>query len=230
VRMYRTGDLGRWLPDGQIEYIGRKDHQVKIRGHRIELGEVEAALRTHELVETVAVIAQQVENDQVLIAYVVSPEELNVTDLRDHLALKLPNYMLPGFFVQLAELPLTANGKLDRKALPNPTGIGLGTDAACVPPENETQKRLVEIWSELLTIDKAKISISDNFFELGGHSLRAVTMLTTVQTAFDIQIGLTEFFKAPTISSLSQFIKLVDRMEPADSTEFEEEDESELIF
>ena len=145
TRMYRTGDLARWLPDGNIEFLGRIDHQVKIRGFRIELGEIESRLMQHPRIREVVVIARtDAGKDKYLCAYYVAGEELEVKELRSFLAAELPGYMLPGFFVPLKALPLTANGKVDRKALPDPDrSLISGTEY--VPAANETEQKLVEI-------------------------------------------------------------------------------------
>ena len=167
-RIYRTGDLGRWLPDGSIEFIGRKDHQVKIRGYRIELQEVELALLLQDPIDEVAVVDIVAgSGEKELAAYIVSRAILNITDIRSALAKILPQYMLPTYFVQLEHMPLTSNGKLDRKALPVPQEIIISSESGYIPPVTETQHMLVDIWSAVLERKPDQIGIKDNFFEIG---------------------------------------------------------------
>ncbi|MCW3101570.1 MAG: Nonribosomal peptide synthetase, partial [Bacteroidetes bacterium] len=176
-RIYKTGDLGRWLPDGSIEFIGRKDDQVKIRGYRIELGEIEHVLQQQPHVESCVVMARNnSKEEKVLVAYVVSKETLNTSDLRTRLENSLPAYMVPLYFVQIDSMPLSANGKINRKALPHQMEPGMGNGREYIAARNETEKLLVEIWSELLGIEQKQISVRDNFFELGGHSLTAMKL------------------------------------------------------
>ncbi|WP_354306148.1 amino acid adenylation domain-containing protein, partial [Pedobacter sp. UYP1] len=212
-RMYRTGDLGRWLEDGNIEYLGRLDDQVKIRGYRIELGEIEAALRSYPGVEG-AVVTAGVEGavvtaggrtEKELVAYVVSQEELYISDLRVHLSRILPDYMLPAHFVQLDEIPLNANGKADRKSLPDPLGLELGTGIEYIAPRNKVEEQLVEIWGELL--DKENISVKDSFFDLGGHSLKAIRLINQLYKIFEVTIVLKYIFETPVLEDLAELIK-----------------------
>ncbi|MFC2146794.1 amino acid adenylation domain-containing protein, partial [Acidobacteriota bacterium] len=183
-RLYKTGDLVRWLPDGNIEFLGRIDHQVKIRGFRIELGEIESQLLSYNGVKEAVVLTKETTNkcndskenrDKYLVAYVVleSGVSLSVLQLKDYLSKILPPYMVPSYFVMLDRIPLTANGKNDRRALPEPQPGEIGIDY--VSPRNAVEKELVKIWSEVLSIDENKIGIDDNFFQLGGHSLNATT-------------------------------------------------------
>ncbi|WP_404649007.1 AMP-binding enzyme, partial [Dyella flagellata] len=167
ARMYRTGDLGRWLPDGTIEFLGRNDFQVKVRGFRIELGEIEARLLAHPQVGEAVVVAREEGGERRLVAYYTPRGETAVTGemLRQQLAQGLPEYMVPAAYVPLARLPLTANGKLDRAALPAPERAGSGHE----PPQGELETALAQIWSELLQVEP--IGRRDHFFALGGHSL-----------------------------------------------------------
>ncbi|ELR72263.1 Long-chain-fatty-acid--CoA ligase [Fulvivirga imtechensis AK7] len=201
-RLYRTGDLARWLPDNSIEYLGRIDHQVKIRGFRIELGEIESQLTTHEAIKDAVVLASEREEDQYLIGYYVSEEELSITDIKSHLSKSLPKYMLPTFYVHLKKMPLTSNGKVDRNALPDPE-INLGEYIA---PSNGTEKALVEIWSEVLKVDKEQIGINRNFFDLGGDSLKVIYMANKLKKNFHIKFSIVGIFNNPTISSLAQLL------------------------
>jgi amino acid adenylation domain-containing protein len=199
-RMYKTGDLGRWLADGNIEYLGRKDDQVKIRGYRIELGEIETALLKYPGMETTAIIAKTAaDGDKDLVAYIVSKQELSEADLKVYLGNILPAYMIPAYFVPLNELPLTTNGKLDRKKLPDPVGLGLGNTVEYVAPTNPTEEKLVLIWQEILK--REKIGIKDNFFDLGGHSLKATRLASQIHRIFDVKLALKDLFTAATIEA-----------------------------
>ena len=176
--MYRTGDLGRYLPDGNIEFLGRNDFQVKIRGFRIELGEIEARLMEHPGVREAVVIAREdTPGDKRLVAYYTSAEAQGAGDaeqLRSHLSAVLPEYMVPAAYVHLESLPLTPNGKLDRRALPAPQADAYST-RGYEPPQGEIEEQLAGIWAEVLKLDK--VGRHDNFFSLGGHSLLAVRVV-----------------------------------------------------
>ncbi|WP_025028834.1 non-ribosomal peptide synthetase [Caldalkalibacillus mannanilyticus] len=201
-RWYRTGDLARWLPDGNIEYLGRIDHQVKIRGFRIELGEIEAQLLKVEAMQEAVVIAQDDQTGQKhLCAYFVAEHECNISEVRGALSLELPGYMIPSYFVQLKEMPLTASGKIDRKALPSPEeGLQSGTEY--VAPRTETETRLVQMWQEILGIQR--IGVKDNFFAIGGHSLRATTLVSRIHKELNIVLPLRIIFQSPTIEALAE--------------------------
>ena len=176
-RLYRTGDLGRYLPDGNIEFLGRNDHQVKIRGFRIELGEIEARLAEHPQVREAVVVAREAaDGDKRLVAYYTAEPDaqLEAADLRSRLAAALPDHMVPAAFVSLQTMPLTPNGKLDRKALPDP-GEAAYARQSYEPPQGEVEQALAAIWAELLGVER--VGRHDNFFELGGHSLLAVRMV-----------------------------------------------------
>ena len=175
-RMYRTGDLARWLPDGNIEYLGRLDHQVKIRGFRIELGEIEEELLKHESIKEVVVTARKdKEGSSYLCAYLVSDRELTPAELREHLTKNLPEYMVPSYFVRLDKMPLSPNGKADRKALPEPAG-NMKTGVEYVPPRNETESKMARVWENVLEVPK--VGINDDFFELGGDSIKAIQVIS----------------------------------------------------
>ncbi|RED56618.1 non-ribosomal peptide synthetase [Cohnella lupini] len=201
-RMYKTGDLARWQPDGNIEYLGRIDHQVKIRGYRIELGEIEAQLLQSGLAREAIVIARENALGQnELCAYVVAENRLSVARLRGALGEKLPSYMIPTHFMQLDKLPLLPNGKIDRKALPEPDGK-LTTGIAYVAPRTVTEQALAEIWQDVLGVER--VGIHDNFFDLGGHSLRALTLLSRLHRRLGVEISLQTIFKHPTIEGLAE--------------------------
>ncbi len=202
--IYRTGDLGRWLSNGQIEFIGRKDYQVKIRGYRIELGEIENQLLKHSAIKEVVVLDHEDnENTKYLTAYFVSDQKLQLNHLREELSEVLPEYMIPAYFMQLEELPLTSNGKINRKALPK---LDLSkNEREYVAPRNRIEEKLAEIWSGILNIDR--IGIEDNFFELGGHSLKATTMVGRVFKELNLILPLREVFKTPTIKGIAKYLQ-----------------------
>ncbi|MCK4261014.1 MAG: amino acid adenylation domain-containing protein, partial [Halanaerobiales bacterium] len=208
-RIYRTGDLARWLPDGNIEFLGRIDHQVKIRGFRIELGEIENQLLKHDQVkETVVIERMDHNNYQYLCAYIVSDVELSVSELQAYLSKELPEYMIPSYFVRLDKIPLTSNGKINRKALLE-QAIEVNTGEGYVAPTNEIEKKLVDIWSEILGIDR--IGIHDSFFELGGHSLKAMQVISKISKEMNVELPLREIFKTPTIKELAEYICLSEK-------------------
>ncbi|MGE5340605.1 MAG: non-ribosomal peptide synthetase, partial [Candidatus Omnitrophota bacterium] len=214
---YHTGDLGRWLEDGNIEFLGRIDHQVKIRGFRIEMGEIESRLLSMPGVKDAVVLANDDDRgDKYLCAYLVSDRKLEISEMREFLARLLPAYMVPAYFLELEKIPLSPNGKVDRKALPKP-GIAIGQNY--VAPRNETEEKLVELWSTILNIEKDVISIDSNFFELGGHSLKATILLTRIEKMFDVKIPLSEVFNTPTIQCLSSCISAFHaiRIQPSNS-------------
>lgn len=207
ARMYKSGDLGRWRPDGTIEYLGRNDDQVKIRGFRIELGEIEAQLAGHPGVKEAVVIARQdLPGEKCLVAY-VTPSAASTTprveSLRECLKTALPEYMVPSAFVLLDSFPLTANGKLDRLALPLPD-LASYVSRDYQPPKGQVEEGLAEIWCKLLRIDR--IGRHDNFFELGGNSLVATRVITHVTYRFDLELPIRVIFEKPTLTELARFI------------------------
>jgi thioesterase domain-containing protein len=208
ARLYRTGDLARCLAHGEIEFLGRIDHQVKIRGFRIELGEIERVLGDLTAVrDTVVLALKDGLGGQRLVAYVVAEagRDLDVKTLRKELLSRLPVYMVPLVFVILEELPLTPNGKVDRKALPQPDSEWLGSEIDYVAPRTHLEKQLVEIWQELLGLDR--VGIYDDFFKIGGHSLLATQFVSRVrrQIGTDLPLGL--LFGSPTIAALVAHLK-----------------------
>ncbi|MCP5054814.1 MAG: amino acid adenylation domain-containing protein, partial [bacterium] len=212
--VYHTGDLARWLPDGNIQFLGRKDHQVKVRGFRIELGEIENRLLEHEHInETVVIANQREDGDQFLSAYVVG-EELPQPQLRQWLSKELPEYMIPSYFVPIETIPLTPSGKVDRSALPHPE-VTTGEDH--VAPTNEMEEQLTEIWSIVLGIPGDSISTAANFFHLGGHSLKATILATKIRQRFNVNTPLAEIFNKPDIRRLARWIEAQrrDTHEPA---------------
>ncbi len=205
-RLYKTGDLGRYLPDGNIDFLGRIDHQVKIRGFRIELGEIETVLSQHPQVQQVVVIVREDHpENKYLTAYIVSKTEtLTSSELRQFLKGNLPEYMIPAAFVILKALPLTPNGKVDRRILPKPETTNLALETAFVAPGTALEAKLAEIWCTVL--HREQVGIYDNFFELGGHSLLITSVISRIQEHFSIVLPLRSLFTAPTIAELSQVI------------------------
>ncbi|MDM8557191.1 amino acid adenylation domain-containing protein [Candidatus Parabeggiatoa sp. HSG14] len=216
-RLYKTGDLARWLPDGNLEYLGRIDQQVKLRGFRIELGEIEATLVQHKAIKEVVVILYDLEKNPRLAAYVILSEKLKVkseksinieesslfTELRTWLKSHLPDYMVPAHFTVLDKLPLTPNGKVDRKALPKPNLNALSTSYQA--PRTETEQCLVEVWSQILK--QTKIGIFDNFFERGGDSILSIQMVARVRTQ-GLELSPHDVFEHQTIAELAQVVRL----------------------
>ncbi|MGD2085279.1 MAG: amino acid adenylation domain-containing protein [Candidatus Aminicenantes bacterium] len=222
--MYKTGDLARWFHDGNMEFLGRKDNQVKIRGYRIELGEIECQLLLHEDVTDAVVLAKgEAKGDRYLCAYYVTPEALTAVALSNYLSLTLPDYMIPTYFIKLEQIPLTPNGKVNRKALPEPK-IG-GETAVYVAPSSEIERKIVEIWAEIINLPKEQIGIQSDFFELGGHSLSAIRMVANIHKNLNVKLSLAEVFAKPTIQALAQSIENseVDRfvaIEPIEKKEY----------
>jgi aspartate racemase len=208
ARLYKTGDLGRYLPDGNIEFLGRLDYQVKIRGFRIELGEIEATLTQHPHVREVLVIARDDRpGDKYLVAYVVPDkgQAPTINQLRAFLKQTLPEYMVPSAFVMLDSLPLTANGKIDRKALPLPESTTQEASKTFVAPTDELELQLTKIWEKVLGI--RPIGVRDNFFDLGGHSLLAAQLSDQIEKALNKTMPLATIFQAPTVEQLAKILR-----------------------
>ncbi|GAB3930930.1 polyketide synthase [Larkinella terrae] len=204
-KLYKTGDIGKYLPDGNIEFIGRLDDQVKIRGHRIELSEIETVLGNYESVNQCVVVAQNDRNaGQRLVAYVVVNEKIDNAFIKNYLAHKLPEYMLPSLIVQMTALPLTFNGKIDKKALPKPVGIRSSLSGLYLAPVSQLEKNIETVWAEILQMDK--VSLDDNFFELGGNSLLAISVVTTLKNRFGYTIPITKLYQQPSIQGLAAFL------------------------
>jgi amino acid adenylation domain-containing protein len=218
ARLYKTGDVARHLPNRDLEYLGRADQQVQIRGFRVELGEIETVLNEHEAVsQAVVVVRGDGSRDQRLVAYFVpaSGRAVVVSKLRKHLLKKLPEYMIPQHFVELEVLPLTPNGKVNRRALPEPKKERQ-TDEAYVAPRNEAEKTISGIWQGLLHVED--IGVHDNFFELGGHSLLLVRMLNKLQEFFANELSIVELFRHPTIGTLARFLTQGEKAPPSFAT------------
>jgi amino acid adenylation domain-containing protein/non-ribosomal peptide synthase protein (TIGR01720 family) len=225
-RIYRTGDQGVFHNEGYIEFLGRKDHQVKIRGYRVELGEIESCLLEHELVKS-AIVLERINHvspgARYLCAYIVlngtgdnkddQVPESALNDLKGFLSQKLPNYMVPSFFIPLPEFPLTANGKIDHKRLPDPEASNLDTPSQYISPRNPIEEKQAEIWSTIL--NRHQISINDNFFMIGGDSIKAIQVATRLKRD-GYKVELRNFFRFPTIAELTPYIKRLSS--PADQS------------
>ena len=204
-RMYRTGDLGRHLADGRLECLGRVDQQVKVRGYRIELGEIESVLGEHPQVRECAVAARELGGEQRLVAYVAGAAQPEI--LRKHLRGRLPEYMVPSLFVNLASFPRTPNNKIDRKALPAPEEVVLAEQSKYLPPETETEKVVAQIFEGVLSIEK--IGATHDFFNLGGHSLKAAKVASRLREHFGVEVPLRTIFENPTVRGLGQYLDVV---------------------
>jgi acyl carrier protein len=198
-RMYRSGDLARWV-DGKLDYLGRADQQVKIRGFRVELGEVEEALRAHPNDSQVVVVA----NEHRLVAYFVPDKPTTASELREHTAKVLPDHMVPAAFVALEKLPLTANGKLDRVALPAPERDAV-TSTDYVAPRTEVEAVIAEIWADALGVER--VGVEDSFFALGGDSIRSLHITSRTKAAFDVDLSPRDVLTARTVAALAELVE-----------------------
>jgi amino acid adenylation domain-containing protein len=219
ARIYRTGDLGRLRPDGCLEHLGRKDFQVKIRGHRVEVAEIERVLLGHEAVKEAVVVSRGTPaGDPCLVAYLIPAQSPppSISALRRVVQAQLPGYMVPAAFVFLDALPLTPNGKVDRRALPAPDPLRPKLDTPFVAPRTPVEEELAGIWAAVLGLDQ--VGIHDNFLELGGHSLLAAQIVTRVRDIFHLEVPLRTLLEAPTVADMAVVITqyLVDKVEPAD--------------
>ncbi|MBP7653807.1 amino acid adenylation domain-containing protein, partial [Candidatus Dependentiae bacterium] len=251
-RMYKTGDIGRWLPDGNIEFLGRIDEQEKIRGFRIELGEIETAISKHPAIKENVVIAKKLKGEnenKELIAYYtlkingladnensddsenlrISKSEnfkLGISEIREFLEKFLPEYMIPSYFVELERMPLNQNGKIDKKKLPLLSEEDLVAGRKYKEPETQIEKKLAEIWNEVLML--TKVSVLDNFFELGGQSIKAIQVVSRIQKSINAGIGIKEIFQYPTIKELANCISNSKKIELFDIKKVEENEYYEL--
>lgn len=205
ARLYRTGDLVRFLSDGNIEFIGRKDHQVKLRGFRVELNEIETVLNQHpKIADSAVILREDKPGDKRLAAYLVTPDELDLMEIRNYLQQRLPDYMIPSNFKIMASLPKTPIGKVDRKVLPQPDRDDLNLTKNYVPPTNQVEQQIAGIWKEILNIEQ--VGIYDNFFDLGGHSLMATQITTRIKEIFHVNVALKMLFESPTVANLALII------------------------
>ena len=213
--IYRTGDRGRRLADGSIEFCGRIDHQVKVNGYRVELGEIEGALRSHVDVREAAVLFKDH-----LVAY-VAPRTVEIAKLREHLAASLPRYMVPSIFIPLERLPLNANGKIDRQALAT-LSVERPSAGPAAAARSQTERALVEIWAELLGV--AEIGVNDDVFDLGAHSLMAMKALTQIRDRFNVNLSLRNLFEAPSVAGLAAMIESLCLLNPKNPSHGEREE------
>jgi acyl carrier protein len=205
--LYRSGDLVRMLENGELEYLGRIDKQIQLRGYRIELGEIEQVLLTLEKIKDAVVrTVESPAGDLFLCAYYVSTVGLDVKTIKEHLARKLPEYMLPHQFIALDSIPLTGNGKIDDARLPVPA---FAANAPYAAPQNETEQLMLDIWCDILGVEADKVGIDANFFELGGNSLKVTLLAAKIEHAFDVKIPLVEIFNGPTIRNNARLISTV---------------------
>jgi len=229
-KLYRSGDLGRFTANGEMEYLGRIDHQVKIRGFRIELGEIESQLLNHDgIKEVVVAVGSDQNGDNYLCAYLVTNQKppFGMVELREYLSRRLPDYMIPSYFVEMEKIPLTTNGKVDRKALPAPK---VKREAEYTAPRNSIEKKLVEIWAQVLgsqgtPAGNRLIGIVDNFFQLGGHSLKAASLISKIHKTFNVKVPLAVIFIKPTVRELSLYIEAEEKdkyisIEPSEKKEY----------
>lgn len=230
-RMYRSGDLARWLPDGRLEYMGRKDEQVKIRGYRIELGEIESALRSHERLNDVAVMAWDgASGDTVLSAYYVSTAPVSVEELKAFVAARLPAFMAPSHYTELSEMPLSSNGKIDRGALPQPdvTARESPEVQAQAVPSNPWEQRLAVVCGEIL--ERPEIGVTDDFFEAGGSSLHAMLLVSRVQHDYRVKLPLHIILESSTIRGMAAFLMDNNKAEPLPIVRLNKKDRRKTLF
>ncbi|NOK59266.1 MAG: hypothetical protein GFH27_549283n274 [Chloroflexi bacterium AL-W] len=208
ARLYRTGDMGRYLPAGDIEFLGRQDFQVKVQGYRIELGEIESVLSQHPAIQSSVVTALgERHGNKRLVGYVVAQEQVDIDDMRAFLKDKLPEYMVPSAFVVLERLPLTANGKVDRRALPSPEDGGVEVERPYVAPRTMAEQTLAEICTRVLGV--TQVGIHDNFFELGGNSIQATQLVSLLRESFQIELPLRSIFEVPSVIALAERIEAI---------------------
>jgi acyl carrier protein len=207
-RLYRTGDLARFQADGSISFIGRNDHQVKVRGFRVELGEIHAALISHQAITDCAVLAREdALGQQQIVAYLVFNQQDSspIAELREHLRRQLPDYMIPSAFVRLDKLPLTPNGKLDRKALPAPGSSREAVSTGFAAPATEMERRVAQLWCAVLGLER--VGLQDNFFEVGGHSLRLVQVQGRLREELGREVAVVDLFRYPTVGLLAGYLE-----------------------
>ncbi|NIM15441.1 MAG: non-ribosomal peptide synthetase, partial [Candidatus Aminicenantes bacterium] len=208
-RLYKTGDLARWLPCGNIEIFGRMDQQIKVRGFRIEPGEIESLLLKHGTVkETVVLARNDDKGEKYLCAYIVSDSDPSIAELREFLARELPDYMVPSSFIKIHEIPVTPNGKIDRKALAKAEGAQLKLGSAYVAPETNIERTVVDTWKEILQLDQ--VGVEDNFFDLGGTSLKVIMTMSKLKVSLEREIPVVAMFRYPTVRSMAHFLSRED--------------------
>nr|OLE60252.1 MAG: hypothetical protein AUI36_12480 [Cyanobacteria bacterium 13_1_40CM_2_61_4] len=203
--MYKTGDRARWLPGGVLDFVGRVDDQIKLRGFRIEMGDIEAILIQHDAIRDAAVVVREdAPGEQRLVAYIVSDRDVSASDVRQFLQDRLPRYMIPAAFVELPAPPLTSNGKVDRRALPRPD---VHPESAYVAPQSELEEAVEAIWRQVLRADR--IGIYDDFFQIGGQSLLAFQVIQRINQTFSLDLPLRAAFSEPTIAGQAILVEEV---------------------
>ncbi len=226
---YKTGDLGRWHSNGTIEFLGRRDSQVKIHGNRVELDEIEQCLLQNQNIKEALVLAlENEEGEKEIVAYITSDKEQMISELRSHLFERLPNYMQPSQYIQLDKFPLTTNGKIDKNQLPDPKEISLSKRVEYCAPRNVKEQKLAAIWQEILQQDK--IGIHDDFFLIGGNSLKAMTVINHIYRSFDVRIQIVDFFKAATIEKIVEEIELSMTLKELKETESNKKYDNEILL
>jgi natural product biosynthesis luciferase-like monooxygenase protein len=223
-KMYKTGDIARWRADGTIEMLGREDHQVKIRGYRVEPGEIETQLMSFQGIKEAVVLAKDKDGIKVLVAYYTAGTIIDTTKLRRHLGSRLPDYMIPSYFMHLDKMPLTPNGKTDRKALPEPD---VKPEDNYEAPSSNVEEDLVDVWSDVLKIEKGRISVTADFFKLGGHSLNAMVLVNRVEKKFGRNIPLKMFYNISTVREIGKYI---DAFSGREASVLQNEHEEEFTF
>lgn len=223
-KIYKTGDIARWRADGTIEMLGREDHQVKIRGYRVELGEIETQLMFYQGIKEAVVLAKEKAGTTVLVAYYIASNSIDTAQLRRHLAAQLPDYMIPSYFMPLEKMPLTPNGKTDRKALPEPD---VKPEDNYEAPTGAVEEDLVNVWSDVLKMEKGRISVTADFFKLGGHSLNAMVLVNRVEKKFGRSIPLKMFYNISTVREIGKYI---DAFSGREATVLQNAHEEEFTF
>jgi len=206
-RIYKTGDIGRYLPDGNIELLGREDNQVKIQGHRVELGEIEANLIKHSKIDKCTILACNKEDNKSLIAFYITEYDIETEDLYRFLENKIASYMIPSQFIRIKSIPLTPNGKVDYKVLNSLINETTHLVQKWEPPVTEMQRLIAKLWSEILKVEVGKIGINNTFFEIGGDSMQAIRMMTKLQKELSIELSLRDFYQDPSVRSLADYIE-----------------------
>jgi amino acid adenylation domain-containing protein len=218
-KLYKTGDLARWTPDGNIEFLGRNDHQVKLRGYRIELGEIEHVLSSHPQIKSAVVDFRNLDQKPLIVAYYIdNGTEISIQEIQDYLKKRLPEYMVPSLFMNVVEFPFSANGKLNKKALPLPS---ITLKKQFIAPSNEVEAKLVAIMSDLLKIEVSTLSTDENFFNIGGNSLKAMALINRMNKVFSVEISLKELFLIHDIKGIADYILTVKQLADESDTNLE---------
>lgn len=228
-KLYKTGDLAKWVDEENLHFIGRIDNQVKIRGYRIELGEIEQQIAKKEHIKEVVVLVHELEDEEKqLTAYISSSIAENLSDIRNYVIDKIPDYMIPSVFIQIENFPLTINGKVDKKKLVEIEGKKLVSNTGYVAPRNETEEKLVAIWETVLGLEK--VGVQDNFFEIGGNSIHAIKLITKIYKELGVLLEATNILEGRTIAFISDYIDTIQIMEEQEDTTGDSNANEKLIF